>query len=415
MKQLNQLIFIILLGFLMLSGCNGSGDETTMNTESMHETAPEPAKGSHGGRLLVDGNFTLELTIFESGIPPEFRVWGSYQGQPVEPDKVDLNIQLIRLGDRIDDINFAPQADFLRGDTVIYEPHSFEVSINASYMGKSHAWRYDNFEGRTTIDDEVADAFGIETAIAGPTVLQQTIAVFGTIVPNEEGMREVSARFEGTIHNVQFSLGDSVSKGQTLATVESNESLNTYPITAPISGIITHRNANPGEQTDGRELFTIMNRSSVWASLALFPSDRSRVNVGAPVSITPATGGAEMQATISRINVVADGDQSVKALVVLDNADDQFLPGTFVTARITVDEHDVPLAVKRNGLQPFRDFTVVYAKIGEQYEVRMLDLGRQNDDWVEILGGLEPGTRYVTENSYVIKADIEKSGASHDH
>jgi membrane fusion protein, heavy metal efflux system len=32
-----------------------------------------------------------------------------------------------------------------------------------------------------------------------------------------------------------------------------------------------------------------------------------------------------------------------------------------------------------------------------------------------VLGGLDPGARYVTENSYVIKADVEKSGASHDH
>ncbi|VAW68589.1 Probable Co/Zn/Cd efflux system membrane fusion protein, partial [hydrothermal vent metagenome] len=52
---------------------------------------------------------------------------------------------------------------------------------------------------------------------------------------------------------------------------------------------------------------------------------------------------------------------------------------------------------------------------GEEYEVRMLELGRHDDKWVEVSGGLETGTRYVSENSYVIKADIEKSGASHDH
>ena len=75
----------------------------------------------------------------------------------------------------------------------------------------------------------------------------------------------------------------------------------------------------------------------------------------------------------------------------------------------------MPLAVKRIGLQAFRDFTVVYAQIGDEYEVRMLELGRQDDTWAEVLGGLEPGTSYVTENSYVIKADIEKLGASHDH
>ena len=45
----------------------------------------------------------------------------------------------------------------------------------------------------------------------------------------------------------------------------------------------------------------------------------------------------------------------------------------------------------------------------------MLDLGRVAGDWVEVLGGLNAGTEYVSENSYIIKADIEKSGASHDH
>ena len=48
-------------------------------------------------------------------------------------------------------------------------------------------------------------------------------------------------------------------------------------------------------------------------------------------------------------------------------------------------------------------------------EVRMLELGREAGEYVEVLGGIEPGTRYVAASSYVIKADIEKSGASHDH
>ena len=45
----------------------------------------------------------------------------------------------------------------------------------------------------------------------------------------------------------------------------------------------------------------------------------------------------------------------------------------------------------------------------------MVELGREAGEWAEVLGGIEPGTRYVVANSYAIKADIEKSGASHDH
>jgi cobalt-zinc-cadmium efflux system membrane fusion protein len=91
------------------------------------------------------------------------------------------------------------------------------------------------------------------------------------------------------------------------------------------------------------------------------------------------------------------------------------LVGSFVTAEVAVAKHDVPLAVKSSGLQPFRDFTVVFERVGDTYEVRMLELGKRYGEWVEVLGGLEPGAQYVTENSYVIAADVGKSGAAHDH
>jgi cobalt-zinc-cadmium efflux system membrane fusion protein len=71
--------------------------------------------------------------------------------------------------------------------------------------------------------------------------------------------------------------------------------------------------------------------------------------------------------------------------------------------------------VRTQALQRFRDFTVVYARVGETYEVRMLELGRQTPEWTEVLGGLDPGVEYVSENALLIRADVEKSGASHDH
>jgi cobalt-zinc-cadmium efflux system membrane fusion protein len=45
----------------------------------------------------------------------------------------------------------------------------------------------------------------------------------------------------------------------------------------------------------------------------------------------------------------------------------------------------------------------------------MLELGRQDEEWVEVLGGLNAGDVYVTENSYLVKADIDKDSAAHDH
>lgn len=375
----------------------------------------EEERGPNGGRMLRDGDFAIELAIFETGVPPEFRAWATDQGRPVAAADLDLQVRLRRLGDRIDEIGFAASDGFLRGDTVVYEPHSFVVSVDARYAGRLHSWEYDSFEGRTRIGAEMARAFGIETDVAGTAVLDELVTLYGTIGPNADRIREVSARFDGAIISVHVSIGETVQQGQPLARIESNESLQIYSMNAPIDGVVIERTANAGEQTAGRRLFTIVDMSTVWAELAVFPGDRPRVQVGADVTITPATGGEAARGSISNISILAGLNQAVTARVELDNRDSLWTLGTYVTGTVEVAQHEVPLAVRRSALQSFRDFTVVYAQVGEEYEVRMLDLGRQDAEWVEVLSGLEPGTRYVTENSYVLKADIEKSGATHEH
>jgi cobalt-zinc-cadmium efflux system membrane fusion protein len=404
-----QSAFLVSLSALWFAACGMNSDP---NSSDM--AAPEDERGPSNGRLLRDDEFVVELAIFETGVPPEFRAWVTEFEQAVDPSQVDLNVTLTRLG-AIDEIGFRRQGEYLRGDQVVYEPHSFLVTIDAVYAGRDYHWEYESFEGRTLIEPEMAEAFGIETMIAGPATLEEVATVYGSVVANAERVRKVSARFDGAIQSVDVALGAVVRQGQRLATVESNESLQSYAINAPIEGIVMERAANAGEQTGGRRLFTIVDTTSVWAELAVFPGDRSRVRVGAEVEIAEATGGEPVSGAIAHLSPVANANQSVTARVVLDNSDGRWALGTFVTGVIKMAEFDVPLAVKRSGLQSFRDFTVVYAQFGDEYEVRMLDLGRQDEEWIEVLGGLEPGTRYVTENSYILKADVEKSGASHDH
>jgi cobalt-zinc-cadmium efflux system membrane fusion protein len=377
--------------------------------------AADYPRGPNNGRLLSDENFALELAIFETGVPPEFHAWATNDGDPVQPGDVDLIVTLTRLGDVRNVIDFAPEGEFLRGTTVVYEPHSFSVLVEATHQGTRHRWTYESFEGRTTITPQLSQALGIETAIAGPAVLKQEVKALGRIVPNGDFTRSIFARFDGAVRQVSVSLGDRVQAGAPLIVVESDESLKPYTIVAPIAGIVTQRSINPGEQTDGRLLMEIMDATHVWAELAIYPADRSGVQVGAPVSVTPVSGGEPVSGTIAGFAAAVGAGQSIAARVPLDNSDGQLAPGTFVSASISSGEISMPLAVKRDGLQPFRDFTVVYAKVGNEYEVRMLELGRQDAEMIEVLGGLEVGTEYVTTNSYILKADVEKSAASHDH
>lgn len=405
---------IIVLATLLLTACAGENHETHAGAE--HEAAAEqPQKGPNGGRLLADGPFAIELAIYETGVPPEYHAWPTLNGKPLPLDSVDLKVELQRLGNRIDRFSFAPHGDYLRGDGTVIEPHSFVVTVMANHQGQAHRWSFDSFEGRTTIAREIADAAGIKTEAAGPAKLVETMSLYGRIVPADSHRREVGARFPGVIRSVRKQLGDNVKAGEALAVIESNESLQTYTVSAPISGVITERNANEGEQTADRALFTIVDPKVVWAELGVFQRDRARVRPGAVVTVKAADADTATVGKIDRIDVQAGANQMVTARVTLDNPQGELLVGAFVTADVAVAEYPVPLAVKRSGLQPFRDFTVVFERIEDTYEVRMLELGRQHGEWVEVLGGLRSGAEYVAENSYVLKADVEKSGASHDH
>jgi len=77
---------------------------------------PEAAKGPNRGRLLSSGDFTLELAIFEAGVPPEFRAWFTKAGKPASPTDVKLSVTLIRPGQVEDRFNFSPEGGLARGD-----------------------------------------------------------------------------------------------------------------------------------------------------------------------------------------------------------------------------------------------------------------------------------------------------------
>jgi cobalt-zinc-cadmium efflux system membrane fusion protein len=107
--------------------------------------------------------------------------------------------------------------------------------------------------------------------------------------------------------------------------------------------------------------------------------------------------------------------RTATAHVAIDNSDGLWRPGIFVTVRLVQEEFTVSVAVRSEAIQRIRDWDVVFIQDGNLYEARPLELGRRGEEWVEVLAGLSAGQRYVSKNSFLIKADILKSGATHDH
>ena len=101
--------------------------------------------------------------------------------------------------------------------------------------------------------------------------------------------------------------------------------------------------------------------------------------------------------------------------MVVPNPDGRWRPGGFVKGAVKLASSRAPVTVKASAIQTLFSFTVVFSQHGDLYQARPLELGRRSGDRVEVLKGLAAGETYVSEGSFLIKADIGKSGASHDH
>ena len=406
---------LVLLLTLPLAACGGEAD-TKAAAEAEAPAATEYERGPHNGRLLRDGDFALELTVFEDGVPPEYRLYVYRDDKLLPPGQVQASVTIRRLEGEVTTFSFRPEQDYLRGNATLIEPHSFDVAVTATEGGRRHQWRFPSYEGRTTIADEAARAAGIETAVAGPAQVGETLEIIGRVELDPAGSAEVGAKYPGPVMAVYRSVGDRVSRGTLLARVESSNSLQTYSVFAPIAGVITQRNTNVGDIAGAEPMFVISDPSRTVATFPIFPRDVEKVRPGQAVQIKPLEGERSQVAVIRDFLPLAQVQtQTVTARAALPNPGGLWRPGMAVRGVVTVDSRTVPLAVRSEAIQQFRDFRVVFAKVGDTYEVRMLELGKEGPEWTEVLGGLKPGTVYAAKNSYVIKADIDKSGASHDH
>ncbi|MCB0359943.1 MAG: efflux RND transporter periplasmic adaptor subunit, partial [Bdellovibrionales bacterium] len=251
---------------------------------------------------------------------------------------------------------------------------------------------------------------------AGPQEIDSTARVYGRLRANENKVAHVYPRFPGVIKEIRKDLGDKVASGELLAIVESNQSLRPYEIRSHVAGVVTKRHATLGEfVNDTRELFVVTDLSEVWADFQVNRDDVATIEAGHAISVDLGDG-VEIPAKVAYVSPVTDeATQMLLVRAVIPNPTNRLQPGLFVTGVLSKTEAEVPLAVTRDAVQTFRDWNVVYLTDGHVFQAMPVELGRRDSRHVEVLAGLLPGDRYVSQNSFIVKADIEKAGASHDH
>jgi len=263
------------------------------------------------------------------------------------------------------------------------------------------------------ISSEMAEISGVTTAIADAGEIDKKITLYGKLVVAPEFHRNVKARFPGVVKKINVMPGDYVNKGDILLSIEANDSLSIYNIAAPIDGKVVERNTNPDEITEGNTLIRILDDRQLTALLHVFAKDAIHIKAGQAAVIHHQQHNIESKVE----SILPDIDHSSTSLVriAVDNQQQKWLANEAVVAEVSVEKIPVALAVDNRAIQIVRDQQVVFIKEGNTYEIRPVELGRTDGKLTEVLNGLDKGDVYVAGNSYLLKADLEKSGASHDH
>ncbi|TSA52753.1 MAG: efflux RND transporter periplasmic adaptor subunit [Nitrosomonadaceae bacterium] len=233
--QLTKIVIVIAIG-VVLGGLILAWDKTAPPTtvdvsagaasktpaaKNTNNVQPEPNEGPQGGKLFTTDDFSVEVTIFEKGVPPQFRLYLYENGKPLPPAAAKVAITLSRLGAPVQLFKFTPEADYLLSDQVVEEPHSFEVAIVAEHNGKTIRWGYSQVEARVEMPDEMLKSIGVEIRTAGPAMIKPTLKLPGEIVFNPDSIVQVVPRLPGVVVAVNREPGQQVQKGEVLAVIES--------------------------------------------------------------------------------------------------------------------------------------------------------------------------------------------------
>jgi membrane fusion protein, heavy metal efflux system len=576
-------IAILLLGAALAWGILNM-DKQNMpqeHEESSHDDHDSSSvqRGKHGGWLFEEKEFQIEVKIFEQGVPPQFRVYTtSLEGKKLNMKEFDLNIVLNRL-DRVDTIGFKPSGEYLLGDKVVAEPHSFDMIINASWKGQNFQWKLSQIEGRAEFSPEAIKNAGLVFKKIGPAKLVSTIRLPGEIGLNEEKVVHIVPRVDGVVKKVFKDLGDQVSTGEVIAILESREladakihylasskqtdmaradldrevrlfentrqllelleqnldleeiysqlkdrmigksrellipayaklrlaksvhirekgllekgitseseyllalenyksaearyialrekiaydgewslrqkkknlemdqlkletanqnllalsltpeevdqlleqneqNFTEYELRASLNGTVIQKHLTTGEAVKkDDDIFLLADLSEVWVNFSIPQKELKKVRLGQKVFLKMES--KTLTAKLSYLSSIIDEKtRTVIGRVVIPNSKGNLRPGGFVTVELVLEERRVPMAVEPEAIQSFRDWSVVYVKYGSLLEARPLELGENDGIKVEVLQGLKAGEQYVSKNSYAVKAEIEKSGATHSH
>ena len=247
---------------------------------------------------------------------------------------------------------------------------------------------------------------------------------------------QITAKAAGDLDTLSVKEGDRVSEGQVIGVISeadletqienarislenaqlslqnAQEKLEDYTITSTITGEVIEKNLDVGDNISSMSSSgstvtypaVIYDRSQLTFDMAIDERDISKIQVGQKVEITAdALDSQSFTGVVDKVNIngtTVNGNTSYPVTVKVDGAPEELYPGMNVSAKIIVEEAGSVLTLPVEAVE--RGDTVLVALPGcldenglianlSATEQRQVTLGRNDDNYIEIVDGLEEG------------------------
>lgn len=275
--------------------------------------------------------------------------------------------------------------------------------------------------GAVLLTEQGVKNLGIETVTVEETDFEDSAFALGRIetIPGSTGA--VSSRISGRLVELLVSPGDTVSKDQVVAQVESRQPGDpppVIPLRAPVSGLVMHSDARLGDPVEpDKALLEITDLSEVYAVARVPDYQAGLLKPGAKARIKiAALGEKTFEGELLRFGTAADAENgTIDAFFRMPNPEGTLRPSMRAEFTIVKSMRTGVLSVPKESLQgnpANRHVYVKHAKLPNAFDKVIVQTGATSNDRVEIVDGLLPGDEVVTRGSYSLGFAGGGSGVS---
>lgn len=303
---------------------------------------------------------------------------------------------------------------------------------------------------------------GVGTSKGGET----TVSLSGKIINNQENNSIQASYFEGRLEQLNINYeGQLIKQGQLLATIYAPELIaaqqelitaaslketqaelyravrmklklwklsenqineietsgkvkERFPIYATISGTVLTVLAAEGDYVkQGQPILKVNKLHSVWAAFDVYESQISKFQKGQQITVsTTAYPNKEFKAVISFIDPIVNSETRIVSIrATLNNTDNLFKPGMFVTGKIKplAPVQESLISIPATAVMWTGERSLVYVKTHPKeaiFEMREIILGRRNGDFYSVTAGIKNGDEIVTNGTFTVDAAAQLQG-----